>query len=145
MSSVLDRPGEPEGITDADWTTGGTGIVSPPSASLVGLPTNLRRFRFWLANQQVTVESEGPLPAWFPKAITSLNELAPQQTGILMVRERFGALSILSTLNLLASIMRDDTPLPRFVPTKLGALSYWNGTLEASISRSRSVVLVAFM
>jgi hypothetical protein len=123
MSSVLEPLRKCEGLSDRDWAAGQTTMVVPSRATLVGRAQSRSRSVFPFLNGRLTVESEGPLPVWFRRAVAALDELAQLPTDW----DSYGAgaighQSILATAELLLGIMRDDTPFPSVVPTNRGTV-----------------------
>jgi hypothetical protein len=118
MASVLDQSQFCARISDDDWSAGDTGSTATHLETLTVGPSVSRRSIYSFLDGHLIIEDRDPLPRWLPDAIRSLDEL-----GCLPPNwDSYGAdtirhSSILATIELLLAVMRDDTPLPSFVPT----------------------------
>lgn len=123
MSSVLDLPSGCSRLSERDWTASTVTTVSPRRATLVGQDLALRRSTFKFPERTLVVESTGPLPIWFERAIESLVRLAQLPVNWdSYSAEAIGYRSILATVELLSAILRDTSPFPFFVPTNRGTV-----------------------
>jgi hypothetical protein len=118
MASVLELPRFRERISDDEWCPGDTGTAATHTEAVGDWPAASRRTVFPFLEGQLIIEDCDPLPPWLPCAVQSLDELG----GLPANWDSYGAgrirhSNIVATVELLLAVMREDTPLPSFVPT----------------------------
>lgn len=118
MASVLELPRFRERISDDAWSPGNAGNTATQMELLSEWPAAARRTVFPFLEGQLIIENLDQPTPWLPRAIHALDGL-----GCLPANwDSYGAQTIrhsniLATVELLLAVMRDDTPLPSFVPT----------------------------
>ena len=121
MANVLDRPRIRGASTDDDWNRREISTAGRIWKSEARSPTTMRRYQFSLLGAQLVVESEERLPEWFHATVASLDALGQlaenwDSYGARRVKHS----SILATVELLLTLMRDNLPAPTCVPTNRG-------------------------
>jgi hypothetical protein len=123
MASVLELPRFGERISDDEWCSRDTGNAATHAEAFGNWPSAPRRIVFPFLDGRLIIEDCDPLPPWLSSAIRSLDELG----GLPANWDSYGAgkirhSNIVTTVHLLLAVMRDDTPLPSFVPTNQGTI-----------------------
>jgi hypothetical protein len=121
MSSVLEQPRCGERLTDDEWFPGDVGTTASHTEAMRDSLPGSRTATMYYRDGVIVVECDRRPPRWLSDALGALIQLTrlPENWdsyGAARVRKS----SVVPVIGLLLHVMRDDTPLPSFVPTNRG-------------------------
>lgn len=123
MNTVLEEPDVSEGLADLDLFQGNFTTALADRDTLAGREISMRVIEIPGRKARFIIEWQGALPTWIMPTIQTMRELMDLPPGW----DSYGAQiidfePIISALELLASLMQPNTPMPAVVPTNRGGV-----------------------
>lgn len=125
MTTALRDPLTRLGLTDEDWRSTDATTTLPPQATLTEAVRRGRVMRFPFPGGTFVVELPAHPAAWMTPTVSALGALLKLDAGW----DSYGANPIdpncvKAALELVCTVLRDDSPIPSVVPTSRGAVQF---------------------